>query len=318
MIDLRLTEFCAYCQEQLSLTENSVRAYLQDLRCFQKFSICCPVDEWPSQDQIIAYHRHLRERQRASASTIRRRIVTLRAYFRWAAERDARPSTPFDGLRLDVRIPRRLPRPVDRTTLKSLLKQSGQEHSIKERARRAQGDLTNTDKVTDLVTRLLVVTGMRIGELTRLRTGDVTAGGTNIRVHGKGNRERTVYVMNQGLLADFREHWERRARTDGPDGFLFLNSRGNRLSEAAYRKRLRVISDSLAIQPHLTPHRFRHSAATLLIEEGIDIRVVQRLLGHASISTTEIYTKVSDTSLIAAVKRADTLARVAAYPPTPL
>ena len=70
------------------------------------------------------------------------------------------------------------------------------------------------------------------------------------------------------------------------------------------------MSNSLLIEPYLTPHRFRHSAATLLIEEGVDIRIVQRLLGHASISTTEIYTKVSDNSLVAAIERADTLAQV--------
>ena len=70
------------------------------------------------------------------------------------------------------------------------------------------------------------------------------------------------------------------------------------------------MSQTLAIAPYLTPHQFRHSAATMLIEEGVDIRIVQRLLGHASISTTEIYTKVSDNSLVAAIERADTLAQV--------
>ncbi len=81
-------------------------------------------------------------------------------------------------------------------------------------------------------------------------------------------------------------------------------------AEPAFRKRLRTVSHSLLIAPYLTPHQFRHSAATLLIEEGVDIRIVQRLLGHASISTTEIYTKVSDNSLVAAIERADTLSQV--------
>jgi integrase/recombinase XerD len=82
------------------------------------------------------------------------------------------------------------------------------------------------------------------------------------------------------------------------------------LTAPAFRKRLRTVSKELVVEPHLTPHRFRHSAATLLIEEGVDIRLVQRLLGHASIATTELYTKVSDNSLIAAIERADTLSQV--------
>ena len=85
---------------------------------------------------------------------------------------------------------------------------------------------------------------------------------------------------------------------------------GNRLTPQTYRKRLRTLSETLRIEPHLTPHRFRHSAATMLIEEGVDIRLVQRLLGHASIATTEIYTKVSDNSLSTAIVAADTLATV--------
>ena len=85
---------------------------------------------------------------------------------------------------------------------------------------------------------------------------------------------------------------------------------GDRLTPQAFRKRLRTLSKSLRIEPHLTPHRFRHSAATLLIEEGVDIRLVQRLLGHASIATTEIYTKVSDNSLSAAMASADTLGKI--------
>lgn len=112
------------------------------------------------------------------------------------------------------------------------------------------------------------------------------------------------------LLQDLSAYLAHRRERASPADFLFLNSRGARLTEPAFRKRLRAISADLSIAPHVTPHRFRHSAATMLIEEGVDIRLVQRLLGHASIATTEIYTKVSDTSLITAIRAADTLSKV--------
>jgi len=165
-------------------------------------------------------------------------------------------------------------------------------------------------KVTGLIARLLVVTGLRIGELTALRTRDVTGAATQIRVREKGDRERTVYVANDRLQADFRHYWKKRFDAQGSEAWLFANSKGAQLTPQAFRKRLRTLSRSLRIEPHLTPHRFRHSAATLLIEEGVDIRLVQRLLGHASIATTEIYTRVSDNSLSSAVVAADTLATV--------
>jgi hypothetical protein len=157
---------------------------------------------------------------------------------------------------------------------------------------------------------LLVVTGLRIGEITGLDVGDVSGAASRIRVRGKGNRERTVYVTNERLLLDFQTYWEWRYRVAGAASCLFVNSLGRRLTAPAFRKRLRTVSKKLVVDPHLTPHRFRHSAATLLIEEGVDIRLVQRLLGHASIATTELYTKVSDNSLVAAIERADTLSQV--------
>jgi integrase/recombinase XerD len=310
MIHIRHAEFETYCQEQLGLSRHSLRAYKQDLSAFQKYASLRSIEEWPSQGQIVDYQRHLREDQSASPSTVRRRIVTLRSYFRWLCECEGNRQSPFDGLRLDLKVPHRLPRPIDRPTLSALFHSS--RHFVGYGIERKQPKKTahSSEQITGLVARLLVVTGMRIGEITGLRVGDVSGAGSQIRVPGKGARERTVYVTNRRLLEDFRTFYESRYRIGGPASPLFLNSRGMRLSEAAFRKRLRTISKTLRIEPHLTPHRFRHSAATLLIEEGVDIRIVQRLLGHASISTTELYTKVSDNSLFAAIERADTLTQV--------
>lgn len=308
MVHIVYQEFETYCREQLGLSPHSLRAYRQDLRSFHKFASGAGLSGLPSADQIIAYQRHLREEAAASPSTIRRRIVTLRSYFRWYCEREKLPGSPFDGLRLDLKIPRRLPRPLDRQTLSSVLGSQKGRSGVMDARPRQGDDKPGSELTTLLVARLLVVTGMRIGEAMTLRLRDISGAGSQIRVRGKGNRERTVYVTNRRLLEDFRAHVTTRSATGSADAALFLNSRGDPLTPPAFRKRLRGLSRSLRIEPHLTPHRFRHSAATLLIEEGVDIRIVQRLLGHASIATTEIYTKVSDTSLVSAIERADTLA----------
>lgn len=307
---IKIKEFEEYCLEQLGLSTHSLRAYRQDLTCFVRFGRQVELGSKPVGTDIIAFQKHLREERGASPATIRRRLVTLRSYYNWHQDKGADYPSPFEGLRLDLKVPKRLPRPIDRPTLGAIFRSA--EHIV-------QIDPTNetqypseisTIKMTGLVARLLVVTGLRISELTSLRVRDVSGAATHIRVRGKGDRERTVYVANDRLQTDFRRFWENRCDTHGSTAWLFTNSKGEQLTPQAYRKRLRTLSKTLRIEPHLTPHRFRHSAATLLIEEGVDIRLVQRLLGHASIATTEIYTKVSDNSLSSAISAADTLATV--------
>ncbi|MDX8355871.1 tyrosine-type recombinase/integrase [Cognatiyoonia sp. IB215182] len=313
MITIRIDDFENYCREQLGLSEHSLRAYRQDLTAFAKFKQKAKLNEPPLAADIIDFQKDLREKQGASPATIRRRLVTLRSYYGWLWENDASCPSPFEGLRLDMRVPKRLPRPVDRPTLGAVFRSAQHIVQLNPNKELSAPREIPAAQITGLIARLLIVTGLRIGELTSLRVCDVTGAATQIRVRGKGDRERTVYVANDRLQTDFRRFWEDRCDAAGSQAWLFTNSMGDRLTPQAFRKRLRTLSKSLRIEPHLTPHRFRHSAATLLIEEGVDIRLVQRLLGHASIATTEIYTKVSDNSLSSAVTDADTLAKVDAY-----
>lgn len=161
-----------------------------------------------------------------------------------------------------------------------------------------------------LMLKLLIVTGLRIGELTGLNIKNVFNHDRKIRVLGKGNKERIVYVANSRLLIEFKQFMSWRRQGDKLASHLFPNRCGERLMPPAFRKRLKLLCEDKDITPHVTPHLFRHSAATLLIENEIDIRVVQRLLGHASIATTEIYTHVSDIALQRSVMRADILAHL--------
>lgn len=313
MDNLRINEFENYCKEQLGLSHHSLRAYKQDLINFLRFKINTNMKHMVESSDIIAYQKKLREVDGVSPATIRRRLITLRAYFKWLKEIEKDIQSPFEGLRLDMKIPKRLPRPIDRPTLGAVFQSVPPIFQMKLNPEKPNLTQIENAQITGLIARILVVTGMRIGELTSLRVRDVTGAASQIRVHGKGDRERTVYISNDQLKFDFRYYWEHRRDEAGSQVWLFINSKGERLTPQAYRKRLRTLSQSLKIEPYITPHQFRHSAATLLIEEGVDIRLVQRLLGHASIATTEIYTKVSDNSLSSAIMAADTLACVDAY-----
>ncbi len=306
----QIEPFLQHCRNQQSLSDNTILGYRQDLRAFARF-LSDQQDPEFNNSCILNYLDDLRNHQNLAPATVRRRIVCLRKFFSWASKTHPDAPAPFEGLEIDLKIPRRLPRPIDRDILRELFISSPSSPTCSlDIASSRQATLFSSDFITALATRILIATGLRIGELTHLKLKDLSNGAKRIRVIGKGNRERTVYVTNQRLLQDLASYWQYRLQLDEPNAFLFLNYRGARLSEAAFRKRLRTLSQSLSLSETLTPHRFRHSAATLLIEEGVDIRIVQRLLGHASIATTEIYTRVSDNSLINAISQADTLAQI--------
>ncbi|ABI93351.1 tyrosine recombinase (plasmid) [Roseobacter denitrificans] len=291
------TAFVTACRDERGVGNHTLRAYAQDLRTFARFTKEYHLADPLSKDDILAYHSHLRDELHAKPASIERRLVTLKSYFAWRADRNSALPSPFADVRISVRIPRRLPRPVDRETLKAVLQsETG-----------PTGAQPADQEVTILMIKLLIVTGLRISELTTLKICDVTADASQMIVRGKGNKERMVFVPNAELQEMFRRYCADRVRHDSLKSPLFLNAVGRRLRSQTFRKRLRVLSHRLGITPHLTPHRFRHSAATLLIEEGTDIRMVQALLGHASLRTTEIYVRVSNHALRRALERADIL-----------
>ena len=304
MIDKTLSQqFLDYCEDQQNLSPNSIVAYRQDLKSFLAFyrQTFGQIETQP--ETVLRYLRYLRNEKSLKTSTVQRRISTLRRCLQWRRQFKCGPPSPFDGLRLTFRKPKPAPRAIDAATLQCLFMDAG----LKTPSRNS----FSQEQITFLMLRLLIVTGLRIGELTGLNINDVFSLDSKIRVLGKGSRERIVYVANDSLLAEFRRFMEWRRQKEKPSCHLFPNRCGRRLTPPAFRKRLKVLSADRNIAPHLSPHQFRHSAATLLIENGVDIRIVQRLLGHASIATTEIYTHIADVALHSAISRADILTKLA-------
>ena len=155
--------------------------------------------------------------------------------------------------------------------------------------------------------RLMVSTGIRVGELCKLRINDLAPDGSSLRIHGKGSRDRIAYVTDASLRKELqRLVTQRRSAKDTCDA-LFLNRLHLPIRPQSIRSKLRKYADKVGLVRRITPHMLRHTAATLLIETGVDIRFVQRLLEHSSIATTEIYTHVSDEALKITLERANVL-----------
>lgn len=304
------TAFVNSRRDERSLGHHTLRAYAQDLRTFARFTRAHRLTDPLSKDDILAYHRHLRDELDAKPPTIERRLVTLKSYYAWREERNSALPSPFEDVRISVRIPRRLPRPIDRETRKAVLAYCESQSAVRPMSGTDSNAPASQSTVTLLIIKLLIVTGLRISELTNLKVRDVSPDAGQINVNGKGSKERIVFVPNRELQEELQSYCQVRSEQGSMNSPLFLNTEGRRLRAATFRKRLRALSRRLGIEPHLTPHRFRHSAATLLIEEGIDIRMVQALLGHANLKTTEIYVRVSNHALRRALERVDVLSEL--------
>lgn len=304
--------FFQHCENARGLSRNTLEAYRQDVEAFVRFL------DRRSQDcfdgaLVLAYLHHLKSERTQKQATIRRRLVTLRAFTSWLIKSGLLAANPFADLDIDLRPPRRLPRPVDWVDVRTMLKsRSGAPSGVAAAIPAYANEVHAVSRTTALAIKLMITTGVRVGELTRIKLSSISNDGYRIRIHGKGNKERNVYIGNPDLRAEL-QHVKWLATQDPHDGdFLLLNQNRKRLTEQALRRRLRLLAEECKLDTRVTPHRFRHSAATFLIEEGVDIRFVQRLLGHSSIATTEIYTRVSDTALMQAINTADPLGKMLA------
>lgn len=157
---------------------------------------------------------------------------------------------------------------------------------------------------------LMLCTGIRVGELVQIELQNVFINERKIKIFGKGSRERYVFLSDKELSQLLNHYIKQRLITEPTSDHLLVNSRGKSASTQFIRKLIKNIANSAHTQTHVTPHMLRHSAACELLNSGLDIRFVQRLLGHSSISTTEIYTHVTDNTLQLKIEEANIRGRL--------
>lgn len=238
---------------------------------------------------LRSYLAHLHGR-RLSARSIARALAGVRSYFRHLVTEGLLDASPAEGLS-QIRTPQRVPEIVDRYAIERLL----------------DGCPATPAGTRDrAILELLYAAGLRVGELVALDLGDVQLDERLLRVRGKGRKERLVPFGRQArdavrhYLPD-RARW-RRGR-EATDDALFVNQRGGRLTDRSVRRILDAAVSRTADLHHLHPHALRHAFATHLLEAGMDLRVIQELLGHSSLSTTQVYTSVDLAHLMAVYRK---------------
>ncbi|WP_342709580.1 tyrosine-type recombinase/integrase [Bradyrhizobium sp. B124] len=299
LISSAVTDYLRYCTIERQLSTHSLEAYAADLNDFHRFlGADRSVSSIVSAD-LGAYLSDLLERRRLSISTARRRFACLRTFFRRTAAL-AQAADPFHGWRLELPRRKGLPRCLSRSEVRGVLSSLAS----------TRGKVTSSIRPVLIGARLMIATGIRVGELCKIRISDIAPEGTRVRIRGKGARDRHVYVSDAVLQSELVQLLECRAKERSKVAHLFLNRLKRPMRPQSIRRALRRYSEVSSNRRRITPHMLRHTAATLLIERGVDIRFVQKLLGHSSISTTEIYTHVSDEALRASLERADVLANL--------
>ncbi len=246
-----------------------------------------------------------------SPASLRRRASALRGFSRWLCAQNLIVSDPWLGASVPAGRARKLPRVLSAGDLNRLL--VFLKGLVGVNSSPIQAELIQQkphESTTLLAVTLMVSTGIRVHEVVGCRCEDIDLTGRAIRLLGKGRRERQVFLANDWITELTSTYLEARRRLALPHSRLLFNLHLEPLTTAAMRSRLAKAAQTTGIDQRVTPHMLRHTAATQLIEAGVDIRYIQRLLGHASLSTTEIYTHVSDSALRRVVSDADILGRL--------
>lgn len=271
---------------------HTLKAYTSDLKDYARFLSqrhLCPTHA----DTLLAYVEHLMGERVAAPRTLRRRLACLRGFYRDLVRSGKISQSPFSQLEMQLPRPRSLPRALSRAETRRLAQQAW--------ALCLDRRVPLDRKAFPASVLLLISVGLRVGELVQLRAGDFDVESGALRVRGKGRRERCVFVTDPRLRSIMGQLARRSA--DGP---LLAGGAGG-FSTQTVRRALRRLARASGLERAVTPHMLRHTCATLLLEDGVDLRFLQKLLGHENIATTAIYAHVGDASLKRALEGANLL-----------
>lgn len=276
-----IQEFIEYLGHEKGLATNTLESYGRDLRQYCGFlsEDTSQTPETASQATIVAYLMMLRKQGKATA-TIARRLAALKAFYQFMLKENYVTKDPTDELS-SPKLERKLPKVLTVEEVEKLLNQP---------------DASNPTGIRDkAMLEVLYATGIRVSELVSLNLDDVDFDERFVRCVGKGSKERVVPIGEIAVnsLKAYLSKGRPKLVSNPNENALFLNHHGRRLTRQGFWKIVKKYAAQLGIRKEITPHTLRHSFATHLLENGADIRAVQEMLGHADISTTQIYTHVT-------------------------
>ncbi|EOR84911.1 site-specific tyrosine recombinase XerD [Latilactobacillus sakei] len=289
-MDDLIQDYLHYLKIERGLSENTRQSYRQDLKQYQQFLVSQKLTSFTEDRFIVLGFLQAQTTAKKAQSSITRSISTLRKFYQYLAREGRIQKDPM--LQIDSpKQGRHLPAVLSSEEIERLLKtpDTSTPLGLRDRA----------------ILEVLYATGLRVSELVHLKLTDLHLSLGLIQTLGKGDKERIIPIGD--VAVDWINQYLERSRnrlTKGKDSpYLFVNFHGNGLTRQGIWKNLKVIVQAAGIDKDVTPHTLRHSFATVLLENGADLRIVQELLGHSDISTTQIYTHISKKHLTEVYQR---------------
>jgi len=280
-----IKNYLEYCKSQKCLDAKTLKAYRIDLQQFFEQILYINIEEITSEslEQYISkLHKQFKPK------TVKRKIASVKAFFHYLEYKDIIKYNPFNKIIIHFREPVILPKTIPLRTLETLL------YTIYNQYEKAKTSYQKKNALRDAaVAELLFATGIRISELCSLKVNNVNLHEGTLLIYGKGAKERLIQIGNESVIQILLEYKEMfKAERQNCTNF-FINQSGSALSDQSVRRMLNKYTSIASIEQHITPHMFRHTFATSLLEADVDIRYIQEMLGHSSINITEIYTHVT-------------------------
>lgn len=272
--------YLEYCQYRKGLNRNTLKAYRIDLEQYLAYIKGDALQKVRIEQYITGLHMKYKQK------TVKRKIASVRAFYRYLEEEEILPGpNPFDRIKVKFKETETLPRIIPRHDIEKLL-------NYMYRMLHAAGAGATIRRDLSVV-ETFFATGARVYEISNLKKQDIDLESGIIKIMGKGSKERYVQIGSAEVLGLLKAYYEQEQERIDKSGSFFIGRDGKRFTEQSIRLMIKRYAQSAGVSIHITPHMFRHSVATYLLEEGVDIMFIQKILGHSSIKTTQIYLHIA-------------------------
>lgn len=271
--------YLEYCEFRKELDPKTLKAYRIDLRQYFEF-----IDQSEYMNRVHIEEFIIYLHKSFAQKTVKRKIASIKAFYNYLEEQEIIDDSPFRKIKVKFKEKMKLPRIIPREEIEKLLNCMYQYWHTNDK----------TGILRDIaIVEVLFATGARVYEVSNIKIDCVDLEAGTIRIMGKGAKERYIQIGEKSIVKLLEQYYIQNKEAIHKSGFFFINRDGKRYTEQSIRIMLKKYVNMAGIKRNITPHMFRHSFATYLIEEGVDISCVQQILGHSSIKTTQIYIHVA-------------------------
>lgn len=265
------------CKFRKRLNNKTIKAYKIDLNQF--FEIVNNLDD---EVKEINEYIHFLNKKYSKHKTVKRKLASVKAFYSYLEYEEIIEYSPFNKVRTKIKEPRVLPKTIQKENIEKIIQY------LFDRVSSAKTNFQTIISIRNIaIIGLLFSTGIRISELCNIKVADINFNEKTLKIFGKGSKERILYIGNETVVEFCKKYKQLNENVDEND-YFFLNRFGKQISDQSVRIFLKNIESELKLTEHITPHMFRHTFATTLLEKDVDIRYIQSILGHSSISTTQI------------------------------